>query len=550
MIRPTRRCLGVGARCWKRGLELNNLGLVLISLGLVPPLGAADEPLRLECMAPPNHVAVRNARGGAYFVPRELKQKYDELLANIAALRAKQRSDSIDAVKAGDQLHVLRATLDERRKEIDAKMVLVTGARLHTQTEEFSFELGDDKLLVITADDVRVRPSNDIQVKCVLEKTVLGIDDQSEMGEFDAIRVVHRQGTAPELVGRTLAESLEDERKFRASDGGRALTDAQRESRRVLVNEIQESYAPFRDFQGKELDVIHIDGLTHEQGNRQILMRMESEGGDRLATSGWRRHARLTVFVPRCRGVVLRGCLAGLDVQDLPAPLTVTDSGSTERDYSGVFKISGVDGPLQLYNVPLDRLEQVHGDVTIVSTVGFANTGTHHQDGWRIAYSPPPHECTVSGVDGDFSAWFAREILYLEKMAGQIDVKNESGDTTLTLTELAANAAHRVISDSGLIEVRGSAAVVGGLPVIAVTSGGSVRTNAAQHVLDEVNFSTGNPYDGTRRNWRGLRSAQKPNPAGFFEQFGRPAAVLANEPRAAGLDLISRSGAIVVAIEP
>lgn len=170
--------------------------------------------------------------------------------------------------------------------------------------------------------------------------------------------------------------------------------------------------------------------------------------------------------------------------------------------------------------------------------------------GWRIAYPAAPHECTISGIDGDLSAWFARETLNIERVAGQIDVTDEAGDTTLAIVELSSNAAHRVISDSGMIEVRTSTAALGTLSVMAVTNQGSVRTNAAHHVLEDVNFTTGNPFDGSRRSWRGLRSKRDFEPAAFLKEARRPAAVLANEPRSAGFDLISRSGAIVVAVGP
>lgn len=508
---------------------------------------AADEPLTLRGAAPPQHAVVGNRPGGAYFAPRELKQKYGDLLANLAALRAQELAGAASAVQAHDKLQVLRTDLDQLRKELDGKKIFVSPAVPHDQEEEFSFELGADKLLVITADNIRLRGSDEPRVRCVLEKTVLGVD-KAETDEFDAIRLVHRQGHAPELVGRTLADVTDEEREFLASDRGRALTDAQRESRRLLVNEIQDSYAPYRQFQGKQLDVLQIEGLTYAEGNRQVLVRLESEGGEHLATSTWRRHARLTVYVPRCRSVLLRGCLAGLDVEDVHAPLIVTDAGSADRDYDGSFTIDGVEGALQVYNVPLDRLQRVRGDVAIVSTAGFSNTGTRHEDDWRIHDAAAAHECTVRDVDGDFSAWFVRETLKLENIVGQIDVNNEAGDTLLTAARLAPNAAHRVISDSGIIEIAATADALSAMPVMAVTNTGSVCTKAAREVLDDVNFTTGSPHDGTRRNWRGVRSTRKAGPESSLDGMRRPAEVLANEPRAAGLDLISRSGAILVRV--
>ena len=42
-------------------------------------------------------------------------------------------------------------------------------------------------------------------------------------------------------------------------------------------------------------------------------------------------------------------------------------SGSLDRDYNGAFQIKKLDGPLTLYNVPLDRVEMVQGNVTIMA---------------------------------------------------------------------------------------------------------------------------------------------------------------------------------------
>ncbi len=167
-------------------------------------------------------------------------------------------------------------------------------------------------------------------------------------------------------------------------------------------------------------------------------------------------------------------------------------------------------------------------------------------------------KCAVSGVAGDFSAWFARSTLKLEAISGRIDVRNEAGSTSLS-SKLSPDAAHRIVSECGRIEVRVTAEALGKLPILALTGQGSVRTNAESSSLSETNFTTGNPVDGSRRNWRGVKTngvnlrgmeASRPfDPEEFLEHARRPAAALADEPRSAGLDLISRSGAVVVLIE-
>lgn len=542
---PRPQSLGRGNR--------SRFGHAVAAVALAATLGsiahAADEPLRAEGDAPPEHDVLAHVRGGAFFVAKDLKQQYDALLAQVRSLQADVAAERISGADALDELTQLEQKLDALRKEIDSKKVLVSPINVQTQSDEFSFDLGPERLLVITADRVRVVGWDKPQVKCSLKKSVLGVGDKPDADEFKALRVVHRHGLAPNLVGKTAAENAAEEEAYLASETARGLSDSQREARRKLVQEIHDSYAPYREFQGKKLDVLEIEGLTHEQGNRQVVIGVRSKGGGRALGSDWRRHAELTVYVPRCRGVLLRGCLVGLEVENLKSPLTATDSGSRDRDYAGSFQIKGVEGAVKVYNVPLDRLERVQGDVTILATVEYANSGTRHEGGMRVCYMPPPRECIVSGIAGNFSAWFARANLKLDGIAGRIDVNNEFGNTALTAGKLT-DAAHRIVSESGRIEVRTTVLALGRLPVLAVTGQGSVRTNADSNLLSDTNFTTGNSSDGGRRNWRGVKTKRDFDPEAFFEETRRPAAVLAAEPRSAGLDLISRSGAIVLMIEP
>jgi len=536
-----------GRRPWSRFLRtVGAIALVIIVGGME---GAADEPLRVDGKAPPDHALLKHVRNGAFFVAKELKERYDELLTRVRGLQAAVAADQIGGAEALAQLRELEPRLDALRTEIEASKVLVAPVKVQTQTEEIAFNLGPERRLVVTADRVRVVGWDEPQVKCVLEKIVLGAGDEPENDEFNAMRVVHRHGLAVELVGKTAAEYAAEEEAFLPSDDGRALTDAQRIGRHELVNEIHDSWIPYRDFQGKELDVVEIEGLTPEQGNRQMTIGLRSDGGGGSLSSGWRRHAELTVYVPRCQGVLLRGCLAGLEVEELQAPLTVTDAGEHDRDYDGRFTIKGVDGTLTVYNIPLDRLEQVKGDVTIMATVEYSNSGTHHEGGLRTSYDGPPRECVVSEIAGGFTAWFTRVNLNLKGITGRIDVQNEAGNTTLAIAGPLADAAHRVVSVCGRIEIRVGAQSLGSLPVLAVTEKGSVQTNADAEFLDDADFTTGNTLDGSRRTWRGLKTKREFDPATFLDAFRRPAAVLAGQARSAGLDIISRYGTIVLMVE-
>ena len=118
-------------------------------------------------------------------------------------------------------------------------------------------------------------------------------------------------------------------------------------------------------------------------------------------------------------------------IESVDAPLTLTDAGSRDRDYNAEFTVVGVRQPLAVYNVPLDRVENAAADVTIVSTVEYANTGTTHSDGRRVAYTPATRACVIAGVGGDLSAWFSRANLHVSGVQGKIDVRNEAGDTVI-----------------------------------------------------------------------------------------------------------------------
>ena len=53
---------------------------------------------------------------------------------------------------------------------------------------------------------IRVEGWDGTQVKCVLEKTVVAADDKPVDEHLQGIKLVHRHGLAPNLVGHTPAE--------------------------------------------------------------------------------------------------------------------------------------------------------------------------------------------------------------------------------------------------------------------------------------------------------------------------------------------------------
>ena len=103
---------------------------------------------------------------------------------------------------------------------------------------------------------------------------------------------------------------------------------------------------------------------------------------------------------------------------------------------------------------------------------------------------------------------------------------------------LDATLSHRIISESGTIEISGTRDVVEAVPTYAHTLCGTIHSNISREVLDQFNFQTGQP----RRDWLGFVTPSK----GRFSsaKFERPARALQNKKRASGVDVISKAGTI------
>lgn len=534
-----------------RFLTPNVLRFYIAVTCAVPACAFAQKPPEVKGTAPDKTVVLRHTRGGAWFVSGPLKDEYDKLLARVGALRADLDAERITGADAQRELEKLQLQLSKLRETIEKEKVLVSPVKVHQQTETTEFELGAARMLVITADNIRVEGWDGPKVKCVLEKTVLAADKPELDGldaELNGLKLVHHQGVAPEVVGKSAAERAADEAKFLATPDGAKLTPPQRASRQKFVDEISDSYRAYRDFQGKEIDTVEIEGLTYEQGNRQIEVKITSPNGGGSLGSDWQRHAALTVYVPKCNAVALRGCLVNLDVKGLHSALVITRDGSQNRDYDGQFAIRNVHGPVTIDNAPIDVIDSVHGNVTITGTMELANTGTTHENGERTSYTPPPRTLTCGNIEGDLSGWFIRSDLKLKAITGRIDVRNDFGDTTLEVTQPLPQLPHRVVSESGKVEVHLAKGVLGKLPLQALTNCGTVRTNAPQTMLEETDFTLGRDYTGVAHAWRGMKSATKEDSGTFFEAGDRLGAVLQGKERSPGFDLISRGGVVKVVV--
>jgi hypothetical protein len=511
-----------------------------------------------KAQAPENHTLLKQTIDGGYFIARPLKDEYDRLVERLRLLKSEIDRGQTTGAAAVKELGELQTALAGLRAEIEAKKVLVPLAHIRTATQTVTFDLGPERRLFITAEDVHVVGWDQPQVKCELEKSVLSADENPADAELEAIKLVHRHSRDTQKVGRSLAETQADEEKFLASDDGKKLTPEAREQRRQLVEDIFLSWAHFADFQDKEIDLLEIEGLTHPQGNRQIRTEVSYDKG-KTNSAEWRRHARLTVFVPQANFVAITSGgvhnWSRIDIRDLKASLVLASHGTFRTASDEPFQVRSLEGSLRVKQVPLDLIDGVTGNVNIVATVDHSirvtswGTGTGAIVGTRY----PPLPCVCKNVGGDLVGWFGRVDVQLEGIQGRIDVRNEFGDTKLTIAGPPSQAAHRIISESGRIELSLSRKEWGDFPLWAVTQAGTFRSSAPREFLEEFNVTTKDDA-GAQRAWVGLRRgrgrAAPFDPTDFQNLATRLRLALAGDERVPGFDLISRGGAVVVDAQP
>ncbi len=535
-----------GDRLHAENAVLLSVCVMMSVFGLVVATIRADEIPEARGVAPRGHTVFKQYPGGGIFVSKALKDEHDRLVDLVRGLKADIQGERITASGAAAELFDLQFQLANVRQKIERTQVIVYAAKSHTETETVTFDVGPARALVITADRLDVEGWDGPQVKCVLEKKVLSADDNPVDLEFQGIKLIHKIGQAPEVVGRTQSEIDADERMFLASASGQKLDDTQRAARRSVVREIADSYAIYRDLQGKEIDTIEISGLTHDQGNRHFSFQVTSPGGGGVAGSDWKRHAALTVYVPRCEVVAVRGCLAHLNVEGVRASLIVARDGSLTREYDASLQVRDLHGSLSSENVPLNFISTIRGNVKIVCTAELSGSGSRSKGDEHIIDNSRMRELICQNVDGDVTAWIARADLMLTDITGRIDIKNEFGDTMLGVTAPLCDKPHRILSEAGRIEVNLAPKSLGDLPVQALTNFGTIRTNLVSGGGQDVNFSSPDSRDGSWRDWHGINTKVFRDGENLFTERQRFNAVMTGADRTNGLDLVSRSGAVVV----
>jgi len=517
---------------------------------------SAQRPPIAKAKGPENHTLLKRTIDGGYFIARPLKDEYDRLVERLRLLKSEIDNGRTTGAAALKELQEMQFMLDALRAEIEAKKVLVPVAHSQTETEAVTFDLGPERCLLITAEDVRVVGWDQPGVKCELEKIVLSAEDKPAAAELQAIKLVHRHGRDTEKVGRTWEERKADEEKYFASEAGKQLTPEARERFRQRGDDIFLSWSHFADLQGKDIDTLEIDGLTYEQGNRQLQVEVSYDNGKQVG-SEWHRHAKLTIYVPKANFVAITsGGVHNwglIDVSNLNASLVLSSSGVHKTAANEPFQVRSLDGSLRVKQVPLDVIDGVTGNVNITATMDLSDRGTSHSGGRMIGTRQPPLACICKNVGGDFVGWFGRVDVQLEGIQGRIDVHNEFGDTRVAVTGRPTDAAHRLVSESGRVELSLARSAWGDFPIWAATQAGTFRCTAPQTFLTDFNVGT-QDTDGARRGWVGLRRPSA-NPRqfdvnDFLASAARPGLALRGKDRSPGFDLISRGGSIVIDTAP
>ena len=110
----------------------------------------------------------------------------------------------------------------------------------------------------------------------------------------------------------------------------------------------------------------------------------------------------------------------------------------------------------------------------------------------RTARQYDTQRTVISDVTGNMTAWFLRTEVAVDRIGGVIDIRNEYGDTKLEFDKLLdATLSHRIISESGAIEISGTRDVVEAVPTYAHTLCGTIHSNIPREVLDQFNFQIG-----------------------------------------------------------
>ncbi len=139
-----------------------------------------DQDDEATAIAPPNMTTFGSARGGAYFVDRDLHDRYEAIKDRLAKVRddiAQGNATGADAIKTLTQIDEESKRL---REELDENKVLVSAFQVFSKTTEQTFDLAESGLVILTSDSVIVRGWEGPGIKCVLEKSIIAKEQPAD----------------------------------------------------------------------------------------------------------------------------------------------------------------------------------------------------------------------------------------------------------------------------------------------------------------------------------------------------------------------------------
>jgi hypothetical protein len=485
------------------GIFFATLALLTCGASLVAQEANGD---RGKATGPKGFVLFQHARDGGYYVPRELMKDYQSLQAKLLQIKKQLEQGLISGREAVTETEKLRSGLKELREKLDRAKVHVAAAREYRQLESLTLDPSPERLLVITADRVKIVGSDEPKIRIELEKIILSPDGRPLEKELDKIKLSHQRGIDSNLVGKTREERDAEEADFRAKQQGKPLPPAAEKLRGEIQRENFQRFQPFEAMQGKILDHVSIQGLLGQEGNRQITLELRNDDESGSISSVWQRHASMIVYVPKLSHLVVRGGRRGLEIRGVHSSLIVTSDGSHDRDYEATVTIEEITGNVRLIETPLHRLQKIKGTVQIESPSDFANSGTLHENNERFFSYYSPLECSINEISGHLEADFGRVNLSLRSLKNGGTIRNSFGDTRWTLDEALAAKPYRLHSTTGAIRVEADSGSFNTLPVILGTNFGTIRTNVKQPSFEEFSFGRGG---SDSRNWHGFRFTPK-----------------------------------------
>jgi hypothetical protein len=505
--------------------------ILMLTLTGTGPAAAGEPPSKKSQppRAPADYTIFEDDQTGAYFIARPLKERYDELRSRVASLRAAINDARIDPVKARAEIDQLQQSLATLLEKIEQTRIYIPGATIHKRTETAHLAIKPDDLILIDASNVEIRGWDGPDIQAVLDKTVL--DDGSDDGpkidaEFAAITLENQQTSGKQLFGFYIG--LDKKPAFKT----------------------EWDHFIFRDYLDREFVHLAVKGVLGAEGNRQISMKMINETGQGSHASQWRRHVTVTLLVPKCRGVGVRGGLGRLKVRDLAAPLFVLGEG--DRDYNAQYELTHLGGRVVADNIPIHRIDGVAGNVSVVCSAYPENRSHGLGPDGEVAQAFAPKDTVYRGIEGDLTAHFCRANLTVEDVGGRVDIENDFGPTAWrTDRPLAPQRDHRLVTQSGTVEIRFGSKILGTLPLRLYTECGTVRLTNGVEGFEESMF-TSSEGDVARRSWECLTrkptstADKRPDPMDTFALFSRVADTLHGRPRTPGVDVISRAGTVSV----